>query len=108
MDFDLSNPVEEDDFLITPEYRKRLRELAKRATPGPWLIWDDNDVGTAYSVKKMLRRRGQAPEEVEVDSEWIANTGYEDGIYISAVDPGTVVGLLDHIETLEKRLAERD
>jgi hypothetical protein len=108
LDFDLQNPEKDDDFLITPEHRKRLRGLAKQATPGPWLVWDDHDVGTAYPVKKKRRRRGQTPEDVEVDSEWIANTGPGDGEYISAVDQGTVIGLLNHIENLERRLAEKD
>lgn len=106
LDFDFVNPEESNDFLVTPEYRERLRKLAEKATPGPWLVWDDSDVGTAYPVKKRQRRRGQPPKEVEVDSHWIANTGAEDGEYISAVDPGTVIGLLNHIAYLERRLSE--
>jgi hypothetical protein len=108
LDFDFENPEESDEFLIALEHRAKLRELAKRATPGPWLVWDDGDVGTAYAVKKKRRRRGQTAEEVEVDSEWLANTGHEDGAYIAAVDPGTVIGLLNHIERLEKLLADKD
>lgn len=105
LDFDFENPEESKDFLITSEYRERLRKLAEQATPGPWLVWDDSDVGTAYPVKKLQRRRGQPAKEVEADSHWIANTGPSDGEYISAVDPGTVIGLLNHIEYLERKLA---
>ena len=65
---------------VTNPYRAHagsaVAELATRrakldaATPGPWLVWDDGDIGTAYPV---TNRRMQV-----VESQHIANTGGND------------------------------
>lgn len=87
---------------ILPEALDRLEKLALQATSGPWLVWDDGDIGTAYPVTRKRRRRGSlATDEVVVESLHIANTSEPDASYLAAVDPNTIVAMIARLRYLE-------
>lgn len=100
-------PLEANELLMSREARAKLKELALQATPGPWLTWDDGDVGTAYPTEGYRRHRNpKRIEKITIESKHIANCAPPDGAYIAAVDPQTILMLLAHIELLEARLEE--
>ncbi|SDH54952.1 hypothetical protein [Microbacterium sp. 77mftsu3.1] len=80
-----------------------LEALAHAATPGPWVQWDDGDVGTAYPVTKNRRRRDQEPEQVQVESDHLANAHGADGAYIAALSPDVVLTLIALARAAEPR-----
>lgn len=74
-----------------------LRDSAKKATPGPWRIEDDEDsaAGAVYITQDTPDWR-----------EPIARLyGWHDQNYLELADPTTILGLLDERDAL---LAERD
>lgn len=78
----------------------KLEELAKAATPGPWVQWDDGDVGTGYPVTRTRRRTG---ELVAVESDHVATTMHETGAFIAAANPAAVLDLIaDHRAALAR------
>lgn len=57
---------------------------------GPWVVWDDGDIGTGYSVEKKLRnRRSKEVETVTVESDWLFNSS---------------TGVSDHVVTLRNHM----
>jgi hypothetical protein len=75
----------------------RLEELAKSATPGPWVaevddwncsvILDDDQPGTAYIAERLT----QGKSEGEADAEFIA-----------ALDPTTILALITEVRRLRE------
>lgn len=77
---------------ITPEDRARLRDLAGRATPGPWEMDLDGDL--------QGRRPGMSPDP-EMDPMVGVLERDEDTAFIAAADPSTVTALLDALDAAE-------
>lgn len=109
-------PLDGDElFEVSADHRKKIREAALHATAGPWIHWDDGDIGTAYPVASKARTRrnhprrtsaggsSPAPEEL-IKSKWIANSSHENGAYLALLDPQTIIALLRRIEELEEKL----
>lgn len=95
--------------MLTPEDRARLRDLAAKATPGPWAIntegWADISSGPdsvihAYSVRDSCHECG---EPYDHDPRVAIST--EDAEFIAAAGPATVTALLDALDQAER---ERD
>lgn len=80
----------------------RLRELAERATPGPWTVewfgnWGEYEIGCGVPDRFGQRRRVVScgePAEAEGIEAWDAG-------YIAAVSPEVLLGLLDRLEAAE-------
>lgn len=92
---------------ITPESLARLRELADKATPGPW-YGDVTPPGPSGSVarneaivtadKVHIARRG-----LQKSIQW-----WRDASFIADANPATVLALLDEVERLRRRCDIRD
>jgi len=98
---------------VSADHRKKIYEAARNATAGPWCLWDDGDVGTAYPIEvnsRPYRNRhsgAHVPASKEiVESQWIANSSHENGAYLALVDPQTIITLLKRIEYLEEKLQD--
>lgn len=93
---------------LLPETLDKIESLAHEATAGPWLVWDDGDIGTAYPVERRARppRGSTEPGKVTLESLHIANTGGPDAEYLAAVDPSTVLTLIARIKFLEAERLE--
>lgn len=83
---------------------KKLRELAKKVTPGPWAVDTEclDGHGRLYvskgSSNYLLGRILEVFQNCLVRSEQrMANAEY-----IAAVDPQTILALLDRLEAAEK------
>ena len=80
---------------------KTLRELAEKATPGPW-EWDlkyDNKYHRDIVVRNL---RGNLEDVISIDN-LAAEISRYDAKYIAAANPETILKLLDSID--EMRLA---
>ena len=77
-----------------------IRERLDKATPGPWEVWDDGDVGTAYPVTTRTRD-GRV---IELESKHIANSDRFDADLISHA-PSDLAWCLGEIERLTARVA---
>lgn len=72
----------------------------------PWVVWDDGDIGTDYSVKS--RRKSRTTGEVElktVESLWLLN-GYDELSEPLVLLRNSVPGLLERLDRAEARVAE--
>ena len=74
-----------------------LRDAAKKATPGPWRMEDDED-----SAAGAMYIRQDTPDWREPIARLY---GWHDQNYLEAADPTTILGLLAERDAL---LAERD
>lgn len=89
---------------------KKLRKLAEKATPGPWFRSvgraDDFDIMT-YAIGPVGDR-----EDLEQYEDGFAYTittnddGEANGAYIAAIDPSTLLQLLDEVEKLRKQVKD--
>jgi hypothetical protein len=88
-------------------YRK-LRKLAEQATPGPWF----RSAGRVDEFDTWIYEIGPigSRENLEQYEDMIAQTfttnddGAINGAYIAACDPHTIIGLLDEIANLKKKI----
>lgn len=73
---------------------KELRELAEKATPGPWKKQGPNTiVGEKASCEALRKYIGNT----FLDGNWSA-----DAEYIAAANPAKIIELLDRVEKAEK------
>lgn len=88
---------------MTPEERQRLRELAAQATPGPWRLW-------GLTVMALKPEYADDPGDYDhyqriayvADPQWPPTAW--NARYVAAVDPQTVLGLLDAYEAAVEQL----
>lgn len=98
---------------MTPDDRDRLRELAERATPGPWRAFDLD--GIYYTPEEWAK---PSAEMVPADEAWdvlgphTMGNGADGAMtretakFIAAAHPGAVLALLDDLRDARER-AER-
>lgn len=79
--------------------KQALRNLALRATPGPWTMEHENIWYCESGYTKHLAYFCQG-DDVD-DSQDDANTRY-----VAAADPSTVLALLDELEAAEERYVD--
>ncbi|MDW3573947.1 ead/Ea22-like family protein [Enterobacter asburiae] len=79
--------------------KQALRNLARRATPGPWTMEHENIWYYENGFTKHLAYFCQG-DDVD-DSQDDVNTRY-----VAAADPATVLALLDELEAAEKKTVE--
>ncbi|WP_343482994.1 ead/Ea22-like family protein [Enterobacter cloacae] len=79
--------------------KQALRNLARRATPGPWAMEHENIWYYENGYTKHLAYFCQG-DDVD-DSQDDFNTRY-----VAAADPSTVLALLDELEAKDQRVAE--
>jgi hypothetical protein len=88
---------------MTEEQRKRLRELAEKATSGPWEF-----IGVDYSQRiwcDEVTAGGKSLMGNECYYPWVPPV--DDMQYIAAANPAAILELLDEVERL-KREYEKD
>ncbi|MEG6249526.1 ead/Ea22-like family protein [Enterobacter ludwigii] len=88
--------------------KQALREVAEKATPGPWL-W----INTGSYFSFLVPQSNQDPHNCIIDdgSSWgeygeTINPESPDGVFIAAANPATVLALLDELEAAEKKTVE--
>jgi hypothetical protein len=89
---------------------KKLRKLAEKATPGPWFRSigrvDDFDIMT-YAIRPNGEREDLEQYEDAFAQTFTTNDdGEANGAYIAAIDPSTLLQLLDELEKLRKQIKE--
>ena len=83
--------------------KQALREVAEKATPGRWEYYPGN-TGIEYNVDSMDEDQGSI---VYVDSgDFTQKQTDLNGAFIAAVNPTTVLALLDELEAKDKLIAE--
>ena len=87
---------------MTALNKQALRQLAEKATPGPWEmehenIWFRDTEG--YTKHLMYAYQGD-----DVDDQ----QDYDNTAYIAAFNPKVVLALLDELEDAENRIAEME
>jgi hypothetical protein len=87
---------------------RKLRKLAEQATHGPWFrsagrtdefdIWhyEIGPVGTRENLHQY--------EDTICECTDAEHDGARNGAYIAACDPNTIIGLLDEIANLKKKI----
>lgn len=75
----------------------KLKELAEAATPGPW----EYDLGN-WQVEKCIDRYTVCETNYDCEFRSRFKKAHEDGEYIAAANPKTLLSLLDYIEALEE------
>ena len=78
---------------------KKLREVAEKATPGPWGPWSGN-YPFYVEVKKPAPSLSKYEGEKRAESYW----RYEDAVFVLQFNPETVIMLLDRIKELESEI----
>lgn len=88
--------------------KRALREVAEKATPGPWL-W----INTGSFFSFLVSESNQDPHQCIIDdgSSWgeygeVINPESPDGVFIAAANPATVLALLDELEAKDNRAVE--
>jgi hypothetical protein len=74
---------------------KRLREVAMKATPGPWGPWNSNMPFYVVVDKP-------APSLSKHDDDRPTYWRFEDGVFVLQFNPVMVLELLDEIERLQE------
>ncbi|MGR3180931.1 ead/Ea22-like family protein [Enterobacter cancerogenus] len=89
--------------------KRALREVAGKATPGPWL-W----INTGSFFSFLVSESNQDPHQCIIDdgTAWgeygeTINPESHDGVFIAAANPATVLALLDELEAKDKCIAEQ-
>jgi hypothetical protein len=93
---------------VTRQELDRLRELAAKATSGPWF---DTEGAVWIDTREQVccgRGTDQCCGEPDVigGQELVAQCGQTDAAYIAAANPSVITALLDHISRLEREAAE--
>ncbi|WP_220123681.1 ead/Ea22-like family protein, partial [Enterobacter hormaechei] len=83
-----------------------LREVAEKATPGPWL-W----INTGSYFSFLVPQSNQDPHNCIIDdgSSWgeygaVIKPESPDGVFIASANPATVMALLDELEAKDKQI----
>lgn len=86
----------------------KLKELAQGATPGPWKIKDrpggHRDLVAERAIGENEAWRPQDIVTAQVGFDGFGSGGVDpwNGPYLAAVDPTTVLDMIDYIKELEK------
>lgn len=93
----------------TADDRKKLRELAEKATPGPWSVVDTPWGNGDWIVQGTGDPHGRRPicdlQMIDPGDEWDDGQDDANATFIAAANPDAVKALLDQVERLER---ERD
>lgn len=88
--------------------KQALREVAEKATPGPWL-W----INTGSYFSFLVPQSNQDHHNCIIDdgSSWgeygeTINPESPDGVFIAAANPAAVLALLDELEAKDKQIAD--
>ncbi len=96
---------------MTDDERKKLRELAEAATPGPWR-WGHHKNMRGSVQESMFKLYSDVPNShgeqrtmpvLWMDPQTAAVTLNDNTEYIAAANPQAVVALLDEVERLQER-----
>ncbi|EPN4461344.1 ead/Ea22-like family protein [Pseudomonas aeruginosa] len=86
---------------------KKLKELAERATPGPWsAAWEEGD-DTAWPNLFPVIQAGNG--EVVIGNEGFYTDLEQDkanATFCAAANPQAILGLIDEVERLEEELSQ--
>jgi hypothetical protein len=81
----------------------KLRELAERATAGPWVVWS-----SLYEhMDAQLRSADTTVEGVALAEFYRLANGYANATYIAAANPQTMIALLDELEDLRLKVVSQ-
>ncbi|QZA70424.1 hypothetical protein AH03_7 [Erwinia phage AH03] len=93
----------------------KLKELAGKATPGPWARASDWERAAVYSTSKDAYPEGKRVvcsgnqnNHGRYNAESWSGSDWNDAAFIAAANPATVIGLIDRLEDAEAELARRE
>jgi hypothetical protein len=88
--------------------KRALREVAEKATPGPWL-W----INTGSFFSFLVSESNHDPHQCIIDdgTAWgeygeTINPESPDGVFIAAANPATMLALLDELEAKDLRVSD--
>lgn len=89
---------------------KHLRELAEAATPGPWKAspytrGNPSDGPTMHSIRS-TEDSGDERCKYQIAETEYDEMGWRDATYIAAIDPPTLIALIDRLEGYRRWKAE--
>lgn len=85
---------------MTPDEHAKLRELAEKATPGPWgLTYGPNERTRLWSDAD-----GYTDDVIALDPTTERGKPHPDMAFIAAVDPSTLLALLDALDAARAKL----
>jgi hypothetical protein len=86
---------------VTDDYA-RLKELAEKATPGPWEV-RLNEVNSALTLREVWQKIKHG-ERILAIERWSDMADQADAEFIAAVSPDVVLRLLSEVDGLKERL----
>lgn len=89
----------EEAVKLDPETLDRLEALAREATPGPWLLGQDE-----YNPELVTAGRDESGAWIYVAGDWEER----DSAFIAAVSPDVVLALIEVVREHDALCAERD
>lgn len=91
----------------------KLKELAGKATPGPWAAATDWERAAVYSTSKDAYPKGKRVvcsgnqnNKGRYNAESWSGSDWSDAAFIAAANPDTVIALIDRLEAAEAELAQ--
>jgi len=91
----------------------KLKELAGKATPGPWAMAIDWERAAVYSTSKDAYPEGKRVvcsgnqnNKGRYNAESWSGSDWSDAAFIAAANPATVIGLIEQLEAAQRRIAE--
>lgn len=87
-----------------------LKRLAEAATPGPWesvpvlLAGSNGNMSWGESTGRLINGPPQTIEHETQSARWF--TRKEDGDFMAAANPQAILSLIEHVESVERQLAD--
>ncbi|HBO7839599.1 TPA: hypothetical protein L5A16_006791, partial [Pseudomonas aeruginosa] len=85
----------------------KLKELAERATPGPWVV-DAQQSGAIFNIESesgdqcvAMSQENPAPTRLEMNEQRRVNAAF-----IAAANPKAILGLIAEVERLKAELSQ--
>lgn len=85
----------------------KLKELAERATPGPWVV-DAQQSGAIFNIESesgdqcvAMSQENPAPTRLEMNEQRRVNAAF-----IAAANPKAILGLIAEVERLKEELSQ--
>lgn len=93
----------------------KLKDLAKKATPGPWAAASDWERAAVYSTSKDAHPKGKRVvcsgnqnNDGRYNAESWSGSDWNDAAFIAAANPSVIINLIERLEAAEARLANPD
>lgn len=96
---------------------KELKEAAKRATPGPWDVWEESTPTKDQAIDELAYQVSHTPDEDFAEAVYLLNadgkcpaltgcgpTSKANAEFIALANPSTILSLIARVEQMEEAL----